>query len=164
MPQTKFLILARHATAEDNHPDGDFYRALTIKGRSEAEKLANFINNQLTSRHIEANSIVLVTSDAIRTKETASYIEKYLSINIISNSKLYNSSSNVIKVVATEKLATNESVILIGHNPGISEAASILSKQFVSFSPSEAIVLACSGEVIALLNAIEVIDLYKRSS
>jgi phosphohistidine phosphatase len=59
------LILLRHGTAEDSHPDGDFSRALVEKGREQARRSAKLL--KATGLLPE----IVLTSPLVRARQTA---------------------------------------------------------------------------------------------
>jgi phosphohistidine phosphatase len=59
------LILLRHGTAEDSHPDGDFSRALIEKGRKQARRAAKLL------KAASALPEIVLTSPLVRARQTA---------------------------------------------------------------------------------------------
>lgn len=111
----------RHGNAEDESSSNkDIDRRLTPYGIEEVKKTANklSITNQLPS--------CIICSSAIRTKETAETLINALSINIEikSEPELYNAFPNeILKVIKSNE---QDSMMIIGHNFGISHIVSML--------------------------------------
>lgn len=120
----KTLILLRHAEALDNNfGETDFERVLSKKGINDIHQMASFfIENQLMPDLIMASS-------AIRTTQTAKTLAKLIGLQedrIILKKSLYNSSAQQIsdEINSVELPHTVQTLLLIAHNPGISELAS----------------------------------------
>lgn len=112
------LFLIRHAKTEKTAISGkDFDRELAEKGRLQAKKLNIFITK------FDFNDVEIWCSDAVRTKQTLSYIDtQFQSTNIEFKNELYLAPSTSIK----EQIWNTESerdLLIIGHNEGISDIA-----------------------------------------
>lgn len=59
------IILLRHGKAEENHPDGDFSRALLEKGRKQARRAATLLKIS------EMLPDIVLTSPLVRARQTA---------------------------------------------------------------------------------------------
>jgi len=137
----KNLILVRHATAEsENFLTKDFERVLNSEGKEEAIKLGNFIKSK------DFLPDAWITSSARRTHQTSKIACSVLGFSedsIVSKIDLYNSGFQ--KIIAEIKNSENElnSLVLVGHNPGISQAATALAKAGnFQLAPSAAVSLA----------------------
>ena len=122
----KTLILLRHAEALDNNfEQTDYERVLSKKGIHDIHQLASFfIENKLMPDYILASS-------AIRTTQTANILVKSIGVDnnlIVLKKSLYNSSAQQIfeEICSTEIPNSVQTLLLIAHNPGISELASEL--------------------------------------
>ena len=113
------LFLIRHAKTEKTSTSGnDFDRELAEKGQLQAEKL----NNVLAK--FDFNSVDIWCSDAVRTKQTLSYIDNHFpSANIEFNNELYLASAKTIRELIWNS-KSGKDLLIIGHNEGISEIAS----------------------------------------
>jgi triphosphatase len=109
------LILWRHAEAEEGHPD--LARALTPKGRRQAQKMAEWIKGQLPG------SVRIVASPAVRTRQTADALD--LPYEILPQIDPAANANDLLK--ATGWPDGHGVVILVGHNPSISVLASRLA-------------------------------------
>ena len=116
----KQLILIRHAKAEDaqrsRKPDRE--RALTERGSSDALRMALWLAEHIP--HVDA----IVTSPARRTLETAHVVASVwhsVPPPIIEEPTLYMPSLEEILTVVKTLDSQWKRVVLVGHNPSISE-------------------------------------------
>jgi len=120
---SKTLIILRHAEALGNKAgQSDFDRPLSEKGKEDVAHLANFLQEN------EIKAELILASSAKRTAQTAAILAQCLNIeeeNIFYKKSLYNRSAAEIDASIRFSDIPNEteSVILIAHNPGISEFA-----------------------------------------
>lgn len=115
---TKRLILTRHAKSSwDNANMADHDRPLNPRGRRAAEDLGEW----LASRGYVPDEVI--TSDAKRTLETWEGIAAALpgEPTLRETHKLYQAGADVM--LAVLKHAKGDMVMMLGHNPGISEFA-----------------------------------------
>jgi len=126
LPEMKNLILIRHATAEsENFLKKDFGRTLEAMGRTEAEKVGAFIKSKGT------NPDKIVTSSALRTLETAqlaSVIIGFKPAEIITSLQLYNAGFQKLIEEIKKTETTVQTLIIVAHNPGISQTATALAQ------------------------------------
>lgn len=134
---SKRLILLRHAEALHT-PLGakDFDRSLSENGIREIKDLIYFFIQK------KINPDFIIASSSKRTTQTAKIIAQGISLkeeNIILKKHLYNSTAAEIEnVINTSQVPQNiQTLLLIAHNPGISELASeLLSQQnFIHLPP-----------------------------
>ena len=114
------LIFLRHAKSSWALPGvDDFDRPLNDRGNNAAPKMANW----LTSEGIKPD--VIVCSSAKRTRETLAHIEPMFSQEIaaIMEPNLYLASSDQLFESAAALDDTFETAMLLGHNPGLHDAA-----------------------------------------
>ncbi len=113
------LYLIRHTKTEKTARSGnDFDRKLAEKGLLQAEKLNDFIAK------FDFNNVDIWCSDAVRTKQTLSYIDSLLpSTNIEFKNELYLASVTEIKELIWDT-ESDKDLLIIGHNEGISDIAS----------------------------------------
>lgn len=141
------LILMRHAEAEAKAASGDdFDRALAERGYSDAVIMGRVLAGAgLTP------GLTLVSA-AERTRQTwAGLAETFTDTPVRFDPKLYNASSHVIRD-AVERVADEaETILVVGHNPGIpvamlelmidgAEPASTIDKARTSFPTASAVV------------------------
>lgn len=122
----KRLTLVRHGHAEARAEGGDFYRALSTRGRSEITRTAAAIGTRLPAPDS------MLASDAQRTRETAQLLQEHLkSITVVETSKaLYHASSSTLLEIIQGTPKSVEHLLLVGHNPGLSELAIRYARQF----------------------------------
>lgn len=129
------LLLLRHGEAEDARGRGDRGRALTRRGTADAATLGQSL---ATSGLTPA---LIVTSDARRAKETAAQIAESFAgkVAVSIEPRLYLCSLKDIAAVMKDYVASTQPVvILVGHNPGFSLAAEVLSDSDLELSTAEA--------------------------
>lgn len=131
------IILVRHAHAEwPAYRGADFDRPLTPQGLADATAAAAAI------RDATHRPDVLLTSPAIRTMQTADVIATALGLPasaITPVDTLYNAGPAALETELRRALAVAGSVLLVAHNPGISELARQLTgdRSFVAFKPAQ---------------------------
>jgi phosphohistidine phosphatase len=121
----KQLVLLRHAEAEPAGPGTrDFDRILTERGRSQALEAADVIAAaQLTVDEC-------LVSPARRTRDTASIVIRKLAVVVPTEfvTTLYLAAPDAMLQALQGCRTKSDCVLLIGHNPGMSELASTLSR------------------------------------
>jgi phosphohistidine phosphatase len=120
----KRLTLMRHADAQWKDPEvDDFARPLNRRGHSEAESMAR----RLTELTLVPD--LIITSSARRAAQTGEIIVHELSLlprTIRYEEALYlGGAQDILKLVRTIGPRVSH-LMIIGHNPGISEAAHLL--------------------------------------
>lgn len=121
----KKLILVRHAKAEDPalHAD-DFNRRLTDRGKANAESLGKWLSERVHGHPL------IVCSPAKRTRSTAKRIARALGIpedEIVFKETIYLSSLSNLNYLLQEMPENRTEIIMVGHNPGMSELLDYLS-------------------------------------
>jgi phosphohistidine phosphatase len=114
------LILLRHAEAEPARPGaGDIDRPLTDRGRQEALAAAEAIAT--VQLHIDE----VLASPALRTRETADLVAGRLNLAVPVNhvAALYLGAPNALLLALQNCRPAAQTLLMIGHNPGISEFA-----------------------------------------
>lgn len=120
----KRLTLMRHANAQWRDSQvSDFDRPLNRRGTSEAEAMSR--------RLLELNLVptILVTSSALRARQTADIVARELGVtgrNLRREELLYLAPpEDILRVVqATGPRITH--LMIVGHNPGLTELANLL--------------------------------------
>ena len=112
------LLLLRHAKAVA-HNAQDHSRALAPRGREDARGLGLYLREQ----HLLPD--VILTSDALRTQETAMIVAKALNdtIGITRDKKLYLAEAQALLKYVQNIPQQAKTCLLIGHNPGFHELA-----------------------------------------
>jgi phosphohistidine phosphatase len=129
-------ILVRHANAEWPHYVGsDFDRPLTPQGLADARSTATAIRE---AGHMPG---VLLTSPAKRTLQTAQIIASTLGLRdeaVVQAGELYNAGADILDAELRKAFLSADIVMLIAHNPGISELARMLTGDpaFAAFRPA----------------------------
>lgn len=130
----KTIYLLRHAkavTADDATPD--IKRTLLKEGKNEAKDMAKEFSAKVMLPEL------LISSTAKRAVETARIFAKevgYKKKKIIRNEKLYANDSAVILDLIKTLSDSADSVMIVGHNPSISQFAALLSQSFQDELPS----------------------------
>ena len=136
------LIIARHAKS-DWHAGArtDHERPLNGRGLREAPLLAEQL------RHSGHLPTLLISSDARRTEETTLLMEATLGNPTIQYShSLYLGGLSDIRHAVVSHGADNQSIMVLGHNPGFSHAASMLSGTGIELKTACAAVLRTNCE------------------
>jgi phosphohistidine phosphatase len=120
-PPPRILTLVRHAHAEwPNYSGKDFDRPLTNRGEEDA--LA-------TAREILAAGLhpdLLLSSSARRARDTALILARELGLAagaVRFADRLYNASGDTMEMAAQDAPSRSKHIMLVGHNPGISDLA-----------------------------------------
>ena len=117
------LILLRHGKAEADSPSGrDFDRALTDRGRRDAALIA-----QVLAEAGLAPDLVLVSpaARAAQTWEAASAI--FPAARAVEAPELYDISPGDMLALARREGAEADTVMVVGHNPGLGQLAAWLA-------------------------------------
>jgi phosphohistidine phosphatase len=130
------VILVRHAHAEwPAYVGTDFDRPLTPQGMADARSTAAAI------RDAALRPELLLTSPALRTQQTAQIIATALGVPdtaIRQVDSLYNAAPDALDAALRQAFTAADTVLLVAHNPGISELARMLTGNaaFASFRPA----------------------------
>lgn len=123
----KKLILIRHAKSAWDDPSlSDHDRPLAERGLQDAPKMAK----RLIKRRIQAD--LLVSSTALRAKETAKFIAeelRYPKDKILLESSLYHASSHSILKYLRAQHDRHDTILIFGHNPGFTDLANYLGAE-----------------------------------
>lgn len=112
----KTLIIVRHAKSDWHLHLSDFERPLNSRGKNDAPEMAQRVKSK--SLKIDA----LVHSAAVRTTETAHYFVEVLNIShVISEPSIYEAELDNLTTCVSWTEASIQNLMLIGHNPGVSE-------------------------------------------
>jgi phosphohistidine phosphatase len=124
MPEVhRTLTLLRHAKSD--WPDGvpDFQRPLAARGRADAPVASGYL-----LEHWPEHELALC-SPATRARQTWDLVQAELPGKpfVRYDERIYDASVNDLLGVVRELSPAAHSALLIGHNPGLSELASLLS-------------------------------------
>lgn len=117
------LVIARHGKAEQDSPTGkDADRRLTLRGENQARWLGETL---LTSGYQDA---VVLTSQAERARRTAEIVCEVLGIEpiVAPGLMLGRTASDALEVIDQHR--DRSRLIVVGHNPTMSELATILTR------------------------------------
>jgi phosphohistidine phosphatase len=117
------LMLLRHAKAEKAEPgESDHDRALSDRGHKDAARIGSYL-----AKHALLPDAVLV-STARRTRETWDGVAQALSGKpaVRFEERLYNAGSEAILALLRETKPALETLLVIGHNPGMQDVATLL--------------------------------------
>lgn len=121
------LTLLRHAKTEPGRSgQDDWDRELEAKGKRDAPQMARRLKDEYCAPS------VIITSPAVRAIGTAKLFAKELRIAdsaLIHDERLYLASPKVMLEVVRERGESAEHVLIVGHNPGISEFGDQLSAE-----------------------------------
>ena len=122
----KRLYILRHAKAAPGEPGQDDHaRALTLRGLGDAEAMARYLRKN--GARIDR---VLVSTSA-RTVQTADLVLRELQTPPRADYRdaLYLASAGKILGLLQAAPAKTEAIMVIGHNPGLEELASLLARE-----------------------------------
>lgn len=124
MTAPRRLILLRHAkAARPESAPTDFERPLTERGESDARRMGE----RMLERH--AAPQLIVTSPAVRARRTAELAARALGYPldaIALDDRLYLADPLTIMAVIAAQRDADKSLLVVGHNPGLSDAAEAL--------------------------------------
>ncbi len=150
----KTLFLLRHAKSCWDDPDlKDFERPLADRGLADVpvmlerfksragtnENANEGANESANKRPVEKLIDCIICSPAVRTKTTAQLFAEqigYPQDEIGSNPELYFAGSNMFLKAASLVDEINESAMLVGHNPAITEFANALTGESIDNIPT----------------------------
>lgn len=121
----KHLVLMRHAQADDPiHGQQDWERPLTRRGMHDAAEMAR----RLKTRKWRPD--LMLVSPALRTRQTAEAVIKLFPHAAVAYPEdLYLASCKQLMHILHEHGHDAAHLLVIGHNPGISEFADALSQE-----------------------------------
>lgn len=133
----KTLYIMRHGKAEDTSDKADYKRKLISKGIKRNDK----IGRMLFARKCKIDTIIC--SNAARTIETAEMIAELFSFPIQEIQKVKEFYLAPVSVMLDTFYAVDNSfsnILVVGHNPGVSELITSLSSQLIDWLPTSALV------------------------
>ncbi len=123
----KQLILMRHAKSSSNDSSlPDFDRPLAPRGERDAPRMAQ----RLEARGVRRT--LLLTSPAKRARHTARHVAHELGDGVEQrrDDRLYLATPDVLLAVIADQSDGNSSIMLVGHNPGLTELANAIVADF----------------------------------
>lgn len=123
----KTLLLARHAKSDWGIPGlSDHDRPLNSRGRRDAPVMARRLSDEgIALDHV-------VSSTAVRARSTAAEYAAAAGIDVIEEPLLYAASARSILAIAAALPDDSEVAMLVGHNPGMSDAVVELTGAFIA--------------------------------
>ncbi len=141
----KTLYLARHAKSSwDDMSLSDFERPLNKRGLRDAP----YMGDILRSRGIKPD--LIICSPSRRTKETVyQYIEKigYPKDRIEFEPRLYEASAATLLSIIREQPESVDSLMIVGHNQGLTDLYNDLSPDYIENIPTGAVVCLRFNEI-----------------
>lgn len=115
----KTLLILRHGKAVAHDDAHDKQRALEDRGRHAATKMGELIKDKIGVPHL------VVSSDATRARETAELAAEAAGYNhkIVYKPEIYDASLTTLISVVQSLPESAPTVLLVGHNPGLSDLA-----------------------------------------
>lgn len=135
----RHLLIMRHAKSSWDSPDlADFERPLNTRGLQAAPFMGNFIYKN------ELHPDLIISSPAKRAKQTAILVKETAKIKtkIEFEEKIYEASPTTLMYIASEISDKYDSILLVGHNPGIEGVIRILTGE-IQPMPTASIVKIC---------------------
>ena len=134
----KTLFLLRHAKAllySQNNSDID--RPITGDGKREAEIVGELLlkNKELPKLMISSKALRAITTARI-VAQKINYPEK----EIVINKNIYKAGSKKLQTIIEEIDNKIDSLMLVGHNPGISDLIEDLTDSIIGFIPTAGLV------------------------
>lgn len=122
------LLLARHAKSDwDTVGLRDHDRPLNARGRRNGPAMARRLRDEGVGLQR------IVSSTAIRARSTAEAYAAAFGLTVHADSALYAASARAILGIAATLPDDVETVMLVGHNPGMADAVAELTGSFVEF-------------------------------
>jgi phosphohistidine phosphatase len=129
----KYLYILRHGTAgTPGESENDFDRELTPRGILDISAVGTLLTERNTTIDL------IISSAATRTMQTARNIAALLDYppeGILERKSLYLASSNKILSMIEKVDNRHTNVMLVGHNPGISDLAPLLASTDSPYLP-----------------------------
>lgn len=129
----KSLLLLRHARPTQTSPNGrDFDRPLLDLGRADARRVGQLL------RQREIKPEVVLSSPAVRARETADLVceAAALSVRTRFDARIYEASLEELLQIVSEAEDGVETLLLVGHNPGLAELIARLTGESLAMSPA----------------------------
>lgn len=143
----KTLYLIRHAKAEEHSfSKDDFYRDLQKKGRERAERIAQKLKDSLK---IDEKTLVISSSAnrAIQTAELFCEVLGYAKESIQQTRDIYEAHFMDILKVINSVPDEYDTLLIFGHNPGLSNLTNYLSHSEIELATSNVSILQLEGDL-----------------
>jgi phosphohistidine phosphatase len=141
----KRIVILRHAKAEKQAPRGsDFDRPLAGRGEADAPAVGRLLARERV--HPDA----IVSSPARRALDTAKIVARELDFpwaEIRLEKAAYLADSDALLEIVRGCDDRIQTLLLVGHNPGISDLANALARRFAESLPtSAAVTIDCAAD------------------
>jgi phosphohistidine phosphatase len=135
------LILLRHAKSDWSGDEADIARPLAKRGRRQAPEAGRWL-----AANIDSIDLAIV-SPARRAQSTWDLVSAELDVppRTRRDDRVYAASDDELLDVVRELPDDLETVVLVGHNPGIEDLASLLTGEGAPMPTSALAVIAVSG-------------------
>lgn len=120
MADSRWLWVIRHAKTANPRFTRDYDRPLAERGEREAD----VIGAQLAA-HVGRPTFI-ISSAALRARTTAEALNTHLNADLITSADLYGAGPETLLDAVCSLPADVRSAALVGHNPGVSQFASLL--------------------------------------
>ena len=134
----KTLYLVRHAKATlENRLERDFDRQLLEKGLKRTRHIIDFLHTKNTSVDL------IISSPAVRAYETARAFAHALNfplVNIKIERTLYEGDADKIADLFYDLPQNIDTLMIVGHNPSITNFANLLLRKPIDYLPTSGIV------------------------
>ncbi len=138
----KTLIIMRHAKTEEGKANQrDFDRELIYKGLKDAAAMGLWIRKKY--------NVVdeILCSAAKRTTHTATLVKEICGGELILNEALYHADANGLLSHIHEAKSSTNTLMVVGHNPAVSNLATYLSHKLIDLKPSDVAVFELSNNL-----------------
>jgi phosphohistidine phosphatase len=139
MAEPKILYVLRHGEARPGIGiRGDFLRELTVDGRQQLKRLADYLKS------IDFKIDLILVSPAKRTQQSLEILTSTLAIknNQITHDEIFDAEPQKLLEIINNINQPSNNILLVGHNPGISSLVSFVSGQnYISMKPGMMAVL-----------------------
>ncbi len=140
----KRLTLLRHAKSDWSEPGlSDFDRPLNKRGRNDAPRMGELLVKQCICPQL------IISSDAKRARTTAELVAQKLGYKldrIVHNHALYLAPPSTLLEVLLRNAADHDHVMVVAHNPGMTDLANRLSNARIDNLPTCGVFMVESGQ------------------
>ncbi len=136
-PSMKKLIIVRHAKSSWNHPElSDFDRPLNSRGNKDAEMMSLKLSEKINKIDF------IISSSSKRTILTYEYFKNKINFNNeLFTDELYHASSKTVISIIKDTNSDINSLMLLGHNPGLTETVNYLTNHHLYNLPTTGIII-----------------------
>ena len=133
----KRLIILRHAKSSWDYPElSDYERPLNSRGNKDAEMMSLKLSERLD--HIDS----AILSSSKRTELTYEYFKNKINFKSeFFTDQLYHASSKKIISIIKNTNSDINSLMVLGHNPGLTEIVNLLTNHYLYNLPTAGIII-----------------------